>query len=182
MDVRLRALQDDDLDHLGRLEHLADQRYLDTDHPEIARSPGMPREVARRHLADETALVAEVGDERVGFIVWSPCSDPFVTIVDQLSVVPEHGRRGIGTALLEAAVESIERHSSTVEWVAVSTQRSVPWNAPWYERRGFAIVAEPERTAWMAEEAEREMVIGIDWSDRVWMRRPLRNRGRSEST
>ncbi|WP_432548293.1 GNAT family N-acetyltransferase [Kineococcus sp. SYSU DK004] len=55
--------------------------------------------------------------------------------LEQLSVHPDHARRGLGTALLRAAVswartEGFARLTST-------TFQDVPWNGPWYRRHGF---------------------------------------------
>jgi GNAT superfamily N-acetyltransferase len=50
----------------------------------------------------------------------------------QLAVHPEHGRRGLGTALLAAVFGRAAGRA-----VTLTTFRHIPWNAPWYEARGF---------------------------------------------
>ncbi|NUR93318.1 MAG: GNAT family N-acetyltransferase [Nonomuraea sp.] len=50
--------------------------------------------------------------------------------LEQLAVLPEHGRRGIGGALVEAACARGGE-------VTLLTYRDVPWNAPFYARHGF---------------------------------------------
>ncbi len=57
--------------------------------------------------------------------------------------------------------------------VTLTTFRDVPWNAPWYARRGFAVLP-PER--WGPEPAalvEHERALGIGQAPRVVMRKDL---------
>ncbi len=76
---------------------------------------------------------------------------------------PVHERKGLGSALLEAVCELGD--------VTLTTFRDVPWNAPWYARRGFEVLdpAEwgPELEALVAHERE----LGIEVAPRVVMRR-----------
>ncbi|WP_017792092.1 GNAT family N-acetyltransferase [Leucobacter salsicius] len=55
--------------------------------------------------------------------------------LEQLSVLPEHGRRGIGGALLEATVT--EARGRGFAELTLRTYADVPWNAPFYARHGF---------------------------------------------
>lgn len=83
--------------------------------------------------------------------------------LDQLAVHPVHEGKGLGTALLEAVCALGD--------VTLTTFRDVPWNAPWYARRGFHVLdsAEwgPELDALVAHEHE----LGIEVAPRVVMRR-----------
>jgi GNAT superfamily N-acetyltransferase len=70
--------------------------------------------------------------------------------LEQISVRADHGRRGIGSLLLE---EVVRRAGPGVTLI---TYRDVPWNGPWYARHGFAELPEdswgPElRTQWRTE-------------------------------
>ena len=47
-------------------------------------------------------------------------------------------RRGVGRSLMAFA----QRWSATQGELWLTTYRHVPWNGPWYERLGFARVAE----------------------------------------
>ncbi|MDT0327460.1 GNAT family N-acetyltransferase [Nocardiopsis lambiniae] len=78
--------------------------------------------------------------------------------LEQLSVHPDHGRSGIGSALLEevcaeAAVGGSPR-------VTLTTFRDLPWNGPWYTARGFSVLPEEQwgegmRALWADEEPIR---------------------------
>lgn len=87
---------------------------------------------AEDHLAD-AALVLAAGDPAVGFICLELVDgEPHIW---QLSVRPEHSRRGIGRALVEAACRWSSEQGYRV--MTLTTFRDVPWNAPFYASLGF---------------------------------------------
>ena len=55
--------------------------------------------------------------------------------LEQLSVHPEHGRRGLGRALLRAGLEWAAAHDYPE--LTLTTYRDVPWNGPFYASEGF---------------------------------------------
>jgi hypothetical protein len=90
--------------------------------------------------------------------------------LDQLSVVPEHGGRGLGRRLIDhvdgwAADRGLPA-------LTLSTFRDVPWNGPWYRRLGFAVVPEGELGPGLRAVRRRERRLGLDLSRRQFMRRP----------
>lgn len=58
--------------------------------------------------------------------------------LDEVDVVPDHGRNGLGSRLVEAICAWAT--SAGYPSVTLSTFRHVPWNQPFYERRGFRVV------------------------------------------
>ena len=58
--------------------------------------------------------------------------------LEQLSVHPDHTRRGIGRALLQAAC----RWAATNGYddITLATYRDIPWNGPFYASEGFSEV------------------------------------------
>lgn len=57
--------------------------------------------------------------------------------LEQLSVLPSHGRQGIGRALVSAALDEARRRGHTQ--VTLRTYADVPWNAPFYASCGFMV-------------------------------------------
>jgi GNAT superfamily N-acetyltransferase len=102
----------------------------------------------------------------VGFAVASMCGPRMH--LDELDVLPEHGRKGIGSALLEA-VEDYALKSDCTE-IALTTFRDVPWNAPFYARVGFEVIPEQELDAELVRRLADEAALGLDRSRRVAMR------------
>lgn len=107
----------------------------------------------------------------------SPAGFAFVEIhagcahLDELDVHPDHGRRGVGAALLDAVCDWAR--GAGYPAVTLTTYREIPWNAPFYARRGFEVVPpdaqHPEQRALVAAEARR----GLRPEDRFFMRKPL---------
>lgn len=91
--------------------------------------------------------------------------------LDQLSVRPEHGRRGVGRALLERACDVVRRRGEPE--ILLTTYDCVPWNRPFYERNGFELLPElecgPEVRALLSD--QRAVLPRPEW--RVAMRRRL---------
>ncbi len=91
--------------------------------------------------------------------------------LEQISVHPDHGRRGVGSALLEAACAWARRLGH--RWITLTTFRDLPWNAPWYARHGFTVLAESEWGPQLAAQWRAEAATGIAVVPRVVMRRAL---------
>ena len=87
---------------------------------------------------DAAAVVLAAGDPAVGFVSVRLVDGE--AHVDQLSVVPECGGRGIGRDLLDAAIRWA-RHQG-LSGVTLTTFRDVPWNAPFYLRVGFEVLVD----------------------------------------
>jgi GNAT superfamily N-acetyltransferase len=89
----------------------------------------------------------------------------------ELDVHPAHGRRGLGAALVEAVCAWASE--ATLDAVTLTTFRDVPWNAPWYQRLGFAEIPETALDAELRQVLRAEVENGLDRSQRVAMRRTL---------
>ena len=77
-----------------------------------------------------------VGRPVVGFAYVGDVDDGLH--LHQLAVHPDHGRRGLGTALLTAVFGRAAGRA-----VTLTTFRHIPWNQPWYTERGFTEVVDP---------------------------------------
>lgn len=91
--------------------------------------------------------------------------------LEELSVLPEHGRKGLGSALLEAVCEwAFTRGFSAV---TLSTFRDVPWNAPFYAHRGFVTLDPSEQPPELVRIVEAERKKGLRTELRVIMQREV---------
>ena len=116
----------------------------------------------------QAVLVLVVGDPPVGFVC--------VELVDgnphiwQLAVHPDHGRQGLGRALVEAACEWAR--TERFDAITLTTYRDVPWNGPFYESLGFITL--DALTPGLHAIREHERAIGDDdFGPRVAMRLAL---------
>jgi GNAT superfamily N-acetyltransferase len=116
----------------------------------------------------QAALVLLVGDPPLGFVC--------VELVDgiphiwQLAVDPDHGRHGLGRALMQAARDWAR--SEGFDAITLTTYRDVPWNRPFYESLGFVVME--ALTPELVESRRHESAIGaVDFGPRVAMRLAL---------
>lgn len=113
--------------------------------------------------------VADVEGHVVGFALCGQvdgCAHLF-----EMDVVPGHGRRGIGSALLESVC--VAAAARGLESITLSTLRDVPWNAPFYAARGFVEMDESQWGPQLAVIVENERMMGFSMQLRVVMRREL---------
>jgi GNAT superfamily N-acetyltransferase len=88
--------------------------------------------------------------------------------LEEMDVLPEHGRRGIGTALVRAVCDWAARKGSAS--VTLCTFRDIPWNAPFYQRLGFRSLDLHELPPALRERMREEAEHGLTWEHRVAMR------------
>jgi predicted N-acetyltransferase YhbS len=151
---------------------LFERAGLELDLPENHEFLVTERERWQRCLAAGTTILA--ADERghaVGFVaVCLMDTEPFVA---QLSVRLAYMRRGIGGALLHAAIDPLAADHAAL-WL--TTYDHLPWNRPYYERHGFVRIAERD----CVEDLQRELALerrSLPQAERrVAMRRALTGR------
>lgn len=154
---RLRLAREDDLEHLPAIEAAASTLFDDLWGSGAAK-PDTPYalEPLRGALrAGRLWVAADAEDRPVGFA--------FATVVDQqahlqeVDVHPQHGRRGLGRALVGTVLAWAK--VSGFDRVTLTTEREIPWNAPFYERMAFEVLPEsdlgPELRALYDREVER---------------------------
>jgi GNAT superfamily N-acetyltransferase len=96
--------------------------------------------------------------------------------VEEMDVLPTHGRRGLGARLLGRVCiwAGAQGHAA----VTLSTFRDVPWNGPFYRKHGFRDLQPAEWTPGMRAIRETEERQGLRVEARVFMRRDLGGVGR----
>ena len=121
----------------GPQERLPRRREATAANPRSAASPGTPgltTVIARSLQVRRLVGVLVVGEPPVGFVCVELVDG--IPLVWQLSVHPEHGRKGLGRALLRAACDWARAES--FDAITLTTYRDVPWNGPSYESLDFA--------------------------------------------
>ena len=83
---------------------------------------------------------------------------PHGGVLEQLAVHPDHARRGLGTALVQAARE--EARWAGHDRLSLTTYRDVAFNEPFYRRLGFAEVARP--APWQRRLVDDERERGLE--------------------
>lgn len=164
--VTIRVATHEDVGELGAIERGAARRLAGLGLVDIddALEPGLlDAGVAARRL-----WVADDAGTLVGFALG--------TVVDgqgflrEIDVTESHGRRGIGTELVQTVIAWSRREGHTS--IALTTFRDIAWNEPWYHRLGFRFVPEGQRGPQLRAIVERERLEGL--TQRTVMRLVLR--------
>ncbi|WP_222183842.1 GNAT family N-acetyltransferase [Geminicoccus harenae] len=113
--------------------------------------------------------VAAADGRVVGFLMATPLAQDL--FVQELSVHPDLHRRGIGTALLAQAAAAARKAGCA--GMALTTDRTLPWNAPFYARLGFVLQERPAPA--LRERLAAERRAGMDPRQRCAMRLDLRD-------
>jgi O-acetyl-ADP-ribose deacetylase (regulator of RNase III)/GNAT superfamily N-acetyltransferase len=154
---------------------LADiERASDTLFPPGRLPPGdatYPQDVLSAACAAGLLFVAERSGSIAGF-AFCGAADGRLHI-GGLAVHPEVARRGIGTALLQRVIA--EARARGAAGVSLTTFADLPWNAPFYARYGFQVVADRALTPFLADTLADERAGGMQ--QRVAMVLPLRHQG-----
>ena len=167
----LRPARVDDLPHLQEVEVAAGILFAGIGMDSVADDPPPPLELLAAHQAAGTAWVSvDDGDRPVGYALALEVDG--LGHLEQLSVAPAAGRQGRGAALVEAVCAWASARGAKA--VTLSTFLDVPWNAPYYERLGFVVLAEDELTPGLLALRDHEIIGGLDVARRAFMRRPLR--------
>lgn len=133
MGIQIRLARADDFAITEAIESRSDGLLIEylraTDWPPLARAEERAGTLGFTLLATD----ADTG-EPVGFVQVIECGDG--AHLEQLSVLPEHGKRGYGSRLIEAAADEARRRGHAA--MTLRTFADVPWNAPFYAKHQFA--------------------------------------------
>jgi GNAT superfamily N-acetyltransferase len=133
LNLGLRLAIEADFGALPEVEAAADRVFAD-----IGMWP-LPAPAPAEELRAAAAVIV-AGEPPVGFARLEVVDGQ--AHLEQLSVHPSAARRGIGTALLDRAVDCAIAHGFAR--MSLITFRDVTWNAPFYAARGFVPLPEEE--------------------------------------
>ena len=91
--------------------------------------------------------------------------------LDQVSVHPDHGQKGIGRALVIRVLTEAETRK--LPHVSLSTFRDVAWNGPFYASIGFKEIPREKLEPYMIEIEDAQKPF-MDVTKRCFMRRKVR--------
>jgi len=159
---------------LSAIEGAAATLFTERDLPEAVRNE--PISSARFEDAQCNGrlwVAVNATDQPVGFLMADVVDDTMH--IAEMSVHPDHSRRGLGATLLRHVLLVAEHHGHHA--VTLTTFSHLAWNAPFYQRQGFVALGEdacgPELSALLAQERERGL------QHRVAMRRQVRRTERA---
>jgi GNAT superfamily N-acetyltransferase len=166
----IRVARRDELRALQRIECDADLVFRRVGMPWV-----LPMQPASLSLLDAGRrrgwlfVAADGANRALGFALLTTLAGE--AYLYQLSVLPRAAGRGIGSTLLEAACAAARAADHPT--MLLSTYAGVPWNAPFYEKRGFRVVSLAGYTRAMRDLRHTERRLGHPIWRRVLMRRAL---------
>lgn len=127
-------IEAEDVPRIAGIEAAADELLIQRFGPEL--------------FTDVLAGEARVAQAGFVLVVGRPCVGFAHVLLEhggahlqQLAVDPAHGRRGLGTALVQACCEQARLRG--YDQLTLTTFRDIAFNAPWYARLGFVVVDDP---------------------------------------
>ncbi|MET9768019.1 GNAT family N-acetyltransferase [Streptomyces sp. NPDC006415] len=172
--MRIRSARRSDLPVLQDIERAAGEPFRALGMAFVADDDPPPLDLLESYrLAGRCWVAADplsaAGDRPLGYVLADPVDDALH--IEQVSVDPAAARRGIGRDLIAHLAALAARRGMTA--LTLTTFTDVPWNAPYYARIGFRILAEDQLTDGLRAIRAEEAQHGLDRWPRVCMRRDL---------
>ncbi len=125
--------------------------------------------VEASHAAGLLWVAADRRDVPVGFLAAEAIND--FLFVKEVSVAREHQRAGLGRRLIQAA----EDHARAAPYgaIALTTDRFIPFNGPFYERIGFREVRAEQAPLSLRTLLAQEIASGFEGKRRILMLKPV---------
>ncbi|ALU96951.1 MULTISPECIES: GNAT family N-acetyltransferase [Streptomyces] len=172
--MRIRSARRSDLPVLQDIERAAGEPFRALGMAFVADDDPPPLDLLESYRQAGRCWVATdplsaTGDRPLGYVLADPVDDALH--IEQVSVDPAAARRGIGRDLIAHLAALAARRGMTA--LTLTTFTDVPWNAPYYARIGFRVLAEGELTDGLRAIRAEEAQHGLDRWPRVCMRREL---------
>lgn len=166
---QIRLARPEELERIRRIEEEAGSAFSGLGLVDEALDASFPLDALAGLIDLGQVWVGCLGDAPVGMVIASVREG--AVYIEEMDVLPEHGRRGLGTRLLARVCSWAQEEGHAA--ITLSTFRDVPWNGPFYRRHGFRDLSPAEWTPGMREIREREARHGLRVEVRVFMRRRL---------
>jgi len=151
---------------MQEIEIAAGQLFAKIGMHDVAEDGAHETDVLAGYVAGGRAWVAEKDDSVCGYALADVLDG--AAHLEQVTVRPDQGRRGIGGRLIEAVADWARGQDSPT--LTLLTFRDVSWNGPYYRRLGFVDLADSELGPELAALRAYEADLGLDVSIRGAMR------------
>lgn len=132
-DYAIRLARHEDLSALAAIELAAAQIFLAEGFEAGLLEKTVPSEELATAVSENRLWVGTHQEHCVGFALAAERTDE--CWLEEVSVHPDHGQRGLGRALVEAVLAWAARRGDGTLWL--STFRDIAWNGPFYLKLGF---------------------------------------------
>jgi GNAT superfamily N-acetyltransferase len=163
---QIRFARVEEIPLLSHIEQSASSLFLDTPYSFLINADPLPLDYVQQQFQSGRVWVAvDCYETVVGYAI--ACEVDDTLYLHQIDVVPKHGRKGIGSALVDTICDWAKQHGYHI--VSLSTFQDIPWNAPFYSKLGFRPVDESELTKGFQQIRLKEFEAGLPILERVIM-------------
>jgi predicted N-acetyltransferase YhbS len=163
---QIRPARFEELPLLSHIENSAAVLFLDTPYAFLVNDDPLSLDfVQQQFQAGRVWVAVDCHEIVVGYTIAREVDETLY--LQQIDVEPEHGCRGIGSALVHTVCNWAIQQG--YEIVSLSTFRYIPWNAPFYSKMGFHPIHEAELTTGFQQIRLKELEAGLPVLDRVIM-------------
>lgn len=167
--TRIRPAESNDVDAMREIERAAGRLFAEIGMEDIAAHDPFSVDELLQYIRGERAWVAEANSRVVGYILADLVDGS--GHIEQVSVHPDHSRRGIGRGLIDAVIEWAR--AQRLPALTLLTFRDVAWNGPYYAKLGFRPLLDVELTPELRSLRAHERELGLDVDGRQAMRLDL---------
>ncbi len=167
----IQPAKETDIPLLGAIEAAAGTIFPPGSLPENILAERGPVDVLMDALHQSRLLVAVGADHApMGYAFWQNVAGS--ALLAQMDVHPQHGRKGLGTALVTRIIDQVAQ--AGFPYLYLTTFSDVPWNAPFYQKLGFVLLDADDQPDFIKESLRDEEARGM--SNRVAMRYAIQSK------
>jgi GNAT superfamily N-acetyltransferase len=166
----IRPAEEPDISSIVEVERSAGRRFRDLGLDAIADSDPPSDPVLLGRIEAGAAWVAVAEPARVLGYATASIVDSQAHL-EQVSVLEDAGRRGIGRGLIETVHDWARQQGLAA--ITLTTFATVPWNGPYYRSLGYQELSEDAQGPALRALRRAEREAGLDVVPRVAMRRAL---------
>jgi len=171
MPYHIRPARPAEAETLRSIEKAAGQAFASIGYADVAAHEPTRAEDLRDAITDGALFVAtDAGDAPAGFLLCMELDGNLY--IREIAVHPDHAGNRLAVPLLTAAEQLA--CGLDLPRLTLTTFRSVPWNAPYYARLGFAEMSEDEIAPGLRIVIARHKAAGLDVANRVAMWRDVK--------
>jgi GNAT superfamily N-acetyltransferase len=167
--ISIRPARHEEVQSLREIEIAAGQVFVEVGLPEIAAHEPYDVTTMAKYVDAGHAWVIADDDTAVGYAIVDIVGG--LAHLEQVSVHPDWGRRGLGARLLEHVCGWASDEGFAA--MTLTTFTHLAWNAPFYAAHGFRELTDDDLGPDLRRLREEEAREGLDPALRVCMRRDL---------
>lgn len=168
---KIRAAQIEDLLALAEIEQAAATLFCDTPYAFLVDAEALPLDFVSQQFQAGRVWVA-VEDRDLSVVGYAIALDvEGNAYLQQIDVLPAYGRKGIGRQLVEQVC--LWAKQQNYSRIFLSTFVDIEWNAPFYMKLGFQVMAEVDLPNGFQQIRRQEAEAGLPIARRAILYREL---------